>query len=174
MDGQKISFVVSYNPKTRSEQFTGNKSFIIVDMEKLVPYSTYVLLVFDYFALYIPELWVRRFHYLRTILYSTEWKQSSRVSVEGNIKKIDLTDILLECFHKVDETLDFSFFHECLFYIFQGYTSFIHFRQRQMIRFLIPFIEFLSPPPVEVDYWRKKSKANTLFLLSEDGYTSLT
>jgi hypothetical protein len=158
----RVSFVVVPDMTRTSE----NKQYLITDLADVRPFDSYVLVVMDYFAVYIPQVWVERFHYLRTVLKPDNgWKESSIVSMTtGGLKTVNLTDDLLRCFYKVDENIDFCYFHECVFFIFQGYSSFLSYKQKHTIRFLMPFIQFLNPCTVEVENWTKKASQTYSFL----------
>jgi hypothetical protein len=159
---KRVSFVVATD-MTRSSE---NKQYHITELTDVQPFDSYVLVVMDYFAIYIPQVWAERFHYLRTVLNpESGWKESSMVTTTtGGLKAVNLTDDLLRCFYKVEENIDFSYFHECVFFIFQGYSSFLSYKQKHTIRFLIPFIEFLSPCQVEIEKWKKKTSHTYSFL----------
>lgn len=158
---KRVSFVVS--PDMTSE----NKPYRITELADVRPFDSYVLVVMDYFALYIPRVWAERFHYLRTMLNPDNgWKESSVLSTttEG-LKTVDLTEDLHRCFYKGDENIDFSCFHECVFFMFQGgHSSFLTYRQKNTIRFLMPFLEFLGPFSTDLENWKKKSSQTYSFL----------
>lgn len=165
-----LSFVCVYDlVKTRASSSVGYKEmFSVVEMKDVRPRSTFVLLVFDYLGLYVPILWVMRFHYLHMIVAvnDSQWKQSSLLwhTMENKILVIDLTEDLHRCTQKMEDMVDFSYFHESLFCIFQGHSpSFITTKHRAVIRFLLPFIDFLTPTSVEMEYWKQKSQYSFLF-----------
>lgn len=98
-----------------SKRSLENKQYHITELVDVRPFDSYVLVVMDYFAVYIPQVWAERFHYLHTVLKpESGWKESSVVTTTtGGLKAVNLTDDLLRCFYKVDENIDFSYFHEC-------------------------------------------------------------
>lgn len=161
---KNVSFVLAYDPKQILLKAT-EKPYTIVATDQVVPYGSYALLVLDYFAVYVPQIWLERFHYLKNIIHNQEkgWSQSETFYQTGNLKVIDITQDLHQCFYKTDDMVDFSVFPDSVFCLFQGHSSsFTTIKQRRVIRFLMPFIEFLAPSTFEVEYWRKKSQSHYL------------
>lgn len=149
---QKIMFVLVYNPK---ENFEG-RQFTIRELSEVNPYSTCILLTFDFFALYIPKMWIERFHFLKQSI-SPPWKQQPVITPDG-LYTLDLTEDFYQCFFKTKEDMDYSIFPEVLFYVFQGFSSYLSLKQKQVIRFLLPFLEFLGPEPQEMEHWKKRAQ----------------
>lgn len=162
---KNVSFILVYDPKkTKSTE----KPHVTTATPDLTAYRSYTLLVLDYFGIYVPQVWLERFHYLKTMLHDEQkgWSASHSVVQRDNLKVVDMTQDLHQCLYKTDDMVDFSLFPDVLFCVFQGHSSsFMTTRQRRVIRFLMPFIEFLAPCTVEVEYWRKKSQS--YFLLSD-------
>jgi len=166
----KISMVLVYDASSLEENQKKNPlSYTIRNVKDLVLYESYILLVLDYFAMYVPRMWLERFHYLRN-MNDKRWgaSTSSSVSTENHLlHTVDLTQDLHQCLVKMERMVDFSLLPECLFHVIQGSCwTFITMKQRRVIRFLMPLIEFLAPHTSEVEYWREKSQGST-FLLSD-------
>jgi hypothetical protein len=175
MENNNVSFILVYDPKVNTK--LGDKPYAVTAVEPLVPYRSYVLLVLDYFAIYVPQMWLERFHFLKNLLHHEEkgWGPSKNANVNVNassssqathLRVMDLTHDLHQCLYKTDDMVDFSLFPDVVFSLFQGHSgAFLSTKQRRVIRFLIPFVEFLAPSTFEVEYWRKKSQS--YFLLAD-------
>ena len=163
---KQIAFVVMYDPSQKSTTTEKQSSFTMTPLKDLLVYETYVLLLFDYFALYVPRLWLDRFHFLKNV-HEPRWGGAYSPTPEG-LYFVDMSQDLQQCTCKNDLMLDFSLVPECLFHILQGSCwTFISMKQRRVLRYLMPLVEFLGPCPAEVEYWRKKSQGSS-FLLDMD------
>jgi len=161
-----VSFILVYDPKKGNK--IGENNYVIVGREELIAYGSYCLLILDYFAVYVPQIWLERFHYLKNIFHHEKkgWAKSDSLIRQNQLKMVDLSADLHQCLYKTDEMMDFSLFPDMLFAMFQGHSSsFLSTKQRRVIRFLIPFVEFLAPSTSEVEYWRKKSQS--YFLITD-------
>jgi hypothetical protein len=176
MENNNVSFVLVYDPKVNTK--LGDKPYAVTAVETLVPYRSYVLLVLDYFAIYVPQMWLERFHFLKNLLHHEEkgWGPSKNANINvnasssqaTNLRVMDLTHDLHQCLYKTDDMVDFSLFPDVVFSLFQGHSgAFLSTKQRRVIRFLIPFVEFIAPSTFEVEYWRKKSQSYFLLADSE-------
>lgn len=168
-----IAFVIVYDPNiSRNTNTMEARQFSIRDEKDLVFWNTFVLIRFDFFALYIPKMWTLRFHYVKQIIEpSSHWIMSERLlTTQKGITLIDLTDDFYQCVYATKEHVDYSIFPECLFYLFQGHGSYMSMKQKQIFRLLLPFLEFLGPNPVEMEHWRKRcepASGTSYFLFSE-------
>lgn len=165
---KNVSFILVYDPKTNTK--LGEKPYLVTATEALISYTSYTLLILDFFAIYVPQVWLERFHFIKNLLHNQEkgWgeSQSVRVGDISNLRIVDLTHDLRQCLYKTDDMIDFSLFPDTVFAVFQGHSgAFMTSRQRRVVRFLMPFIEFLAPSTFEVEYWRKKSQS--YFLLGD-------
>jgi hypothetical protein len=169
MERREIAFVMVYDPKI-SKNTMETRQFTIRDENDLTVFSTFVLVRFDFFALYIPKMWTLRFHYVKQIIEPSHWTISERVTTTPKgVTVVDLTDDFYQCVYATQEDIDYSVFPECLFYLFQGYSSYMSIKQKQVFRLLLPFLEFLAPNPVEMEHWKKRSQSNaTTYLLFSD------
>lgn len=160
---ENIMFVLVYDPKGNND----GKQYVIRELKDVVPYSTCILLTLDFFALYLPKMWTQRFHFLKQGT-SSIWHPEPQVTSKG-LCTMDLTHDFYQCFYKTTEDIDYSIFPECLFYVLQGFSSYLTLKQKQIIRFLLPFLEFLGPDPNEMEHWKKRSQPiSASYLLFSD------
>ena len=161
-----VSFILMYDPSKNSSLDSAN--YQIVRLKNLVSFSSYVLLVLDFFAIYVPQFWLERFHYFQNILPNDEkqWGESPLFFQQESLKILDISHDLHACLCKTDTMIDFSLLPECIFRLLEGSSwTFISMKQRKLIRFILPFVEFLAPCSNEVEYWRKKARGS--FVLAD-------